>query len=397
MTAGRGGPGDRRGGLPVGQAGPGDRQVGTPEAGWPPMPAPVGPVDPAALAAAAGELEARCPGRVSRDLPLAPLTTFRLGGPAAVFLRAEELDDLAALAEVLGATGVPLLVVGRGSNMLVADGGWPGIVLHLGQRFRRVEVEGTELEAGAATPLPSLAARSAKASLGGIAFAVAIPGTVGGGVRMNAGAHGSELADRLLWADVFHLTGEPAGRGGTGGLKPSPPVGRSVRMKPDELGLSYRRSALPAGAVVTAARFALTPAPEATVRAEIDEARRWRRDNQPVNQPNCGSVFANPAEMAAGRVVELLGMKGEASGGARVSEVHANFIVAADGATAADVLVLIRRAMRRARDELGITLRTEVQLVGDFGPAAPEDAPAGPVGAGPGEAPAGPRRGEGAT
>ena len=334
---------------------------------WPPLPPPVGPVDPAALEVAAAGLETRCPGRVSRDLSLAPLTTFRLGGPAAVFLRAETLDDLAALADVLAVAPVPLLIVGRGSNLLVADGGWPGIVLHLGQRFRRVEIEGTELEAGAATPLPSLAARSAKASLGGIAFAVAIPGTVGGGVRMNAGAHGTELADRLLWADVFHLTGEGAGQRGSGGLKPSPPVDRAVRMKPDELGFGYRRSALPAGAVVTAARFALLPAPEAAVRAEIDEARRWRRDNQPVNQPNCGSVFANPPEMAAGRVVELVGMKGEAHGGARVSEVHANFIVAADGATANDVLVLIRRAMRRARDELGITLRTEVQLVGDFG------------------------------
>ena len=221
---------------------------------------------------------------------------------------------------MLRAAPVPLLIVGRGSNMLVADRGWPGIVLHLGQRFRRVEVEGTELEAGAATPLPSLAARSAKASLGGIAFAVAIPGT-------------------------------------------------------HALGFGYRRSALPPGAVVTAARFALTPATEATVRAEIDEARRWRRDNQPVNQPNCGSVFANPPEMAAGRVVELLGMKGERHGGARVSEVHANFIVAADGATAADVLALIRRAMGRARDELGITLRTEVQLVGDFGGAEPQEGP----------------------
>ena len=130
-----------------------------------------------------------------------------------MFLRAETLDDLAALAGVLRAAPVPLLIVGRGSNMLVADRGWPGIVLHLGQRFRRVEVEGTELEAGAATPLPGVAARSAKASLGGIAFAVAIPGTVGGGVRMNAGAHGSELADRLVWADVFHLTGDP-GRAG---------------------------------------------------------------------------------------------------------------------------------------------------------------------------------------
>jgi UDP-N-acetylmuramate dehydrogenase len=332
--------------------------------GWPPMPASVGPVDAAVLEAAAAALDARCPGRVGREVPLAPLTTFRLGGPAKVFLRAESLDDLAALADVLHATQVPLLVVGRGSNMLVADRGWPGIAVQLGQRFRGVEIDGTELEAGGAMPLPGVAARSARASLGGMAFAVAIPGSVGGGVRMNAGAHGSELADRLVWADVFHLTG--------------PAAGRAERLKPDELGFGYRRSALPAGTVVTAARFALTPAPEDSVRAEIDEARRWRRDNQPVNQPNCGSVFANPPEMAAGRVVELLGMKGEAHGGARISEVHANFIVAADGATAADVLVLIRRAMRRARDELGVTLRTEVQLVGDFGPA-----PAGPVAGGP--------------
>jgi UDP-N-acetylenolpyruvoylglucosamine reductase len=321
---------------------------------WPPMPDPVGPVDPAVLEAAAAELAGRCPGRVGRGVPLAPLTTFRLGGPAAVLLRAESSDDLADLAGVLGAAELPLLVIGRGSNMLVADAGWPGIVLQLGQRFRRVEVEGAELEAGGGAPLPSLAARSARASLGGMAFAVAIPGSVGGGVRMNAGAHGGELADLLVWADVFHLAGEAAGR--------------AARMKPDELGFGYRRSALPAGAVVTAARFALTPAPEAAVRAEIDDARRWRRDNQPVNQPNCGSVFANPPEMPAGRVVELLGMKGERHGGARVSEVHANFVVAGEGATAADVLVLVRRAMRRARDELGITLRTEVQLVGDFDP-----------------------------
>jgi UDP-N-acetylmuramate dehydrogenase len=321
--------------------------------GWPPMPAPVGPVDPDALEAAARELADRCQGRVTRDLPLAPMTTFRLGGPAALFLRAEGDADLVALAEVLAATRLPLLVVGRGSNLLVADAGWPGVVLHLGQRFRRVQVDGTELEAGAAMPLPGLAARSAAASLGGMAFAVAIPGSVGGGVRMNAGAHGTELADRLVWADVVRLAG--------------PTPGEQARLKPDQLGFAYRRSALPPGAVVTAARFSLAPAAEAAVRAEIDEARRWRRDNQPVNQPNCGSVFANPPEMAAGRVLELLGMKGEHAGGARVSEVHANFIVAAEGARSADVLALIRRAMRRARDELGIALRTEVQLVGDFG------------------------------
>jgi UDP-N-acetylmuramate dehydrogenase len=348
------------------------------------MPAPVGPVDPGALEAAAAELAARCPGRVSRDLPLAPMTTFRLGGPAALFLRAERDADLAALAEVLAATRLPLLIVGRGSNLLVADAGWPGVVLHLGQRYRRAEVDGTELEAGGAMPLPGLAARSAAASLGGMAFAVAIPGTVGGGVRMNAGAHGTELADRLLWADVVQVADPQPDRDPAAGTEPPRLPAEPTRVKPHELGFGYRRSALPPGAVVTAARFALTPASEAAVRAEIDEARRWRRDNQPVNQPNCGSVFANPQEMAAGRVLEVLGMKGERSGGARVSEVHANFIVAEDGARAADVLALIRRAMRRARDELGVVLRTEVQLVGGFGDAPPEGSgePQGPGGSG---------------
>jgi len=373
-----------------------------------PSPLRPGPVEEAALDEAHARLAARCGDRVSRDLVLAPLTTFRLGGPASLFLRAESVDDLVALAATLAAVPLPLLIVGRGSNLLVADAGWPGVALHLGQRFRGVQVEGDELQAGAATPLPSVASRSAAAELGGLAFAVAIPGSVGGGVRMNAGAHGSELSDRLLWAEVVALGGDGGGsggleseagaqgagghegpsgsppvNGGSGGLESeaatqgagghagpsgSPPVdfGEPRRLAPGELGFGYRRSALRPDAVVTAARFGLEPAGEAEVRAEIDEARRWRRDHQPVNQPNCGSVFANPQEMAAGRVVELLGMKGERVGGARVSEIHANFIVAADGARSADVLELIRRAVRRADEQLGITLRTEVQLVGDF-------------------------------
>jgi UDP-N-acetylmuramate dehydrogenase len=322
-------------------------------AGWPPLPPAVGPVEAAAVEAAAAELRARCPGRLGEHVPLAPLTTFRLGGPARLLLRAESAEDLAALGDVLAATGLPLLVLGRGSNLLVADAGWPGVVLTLGQGMRSIAVDGQEIEAGGGAPLPSLAARSAAASLGGLAFAVAIPGTVGGGVRMNAGAHGGELGDLLVWAEVVDLAA-----GGAAG---------PVRCKPDELGLSYRRSALPRMAVVTAARFACEPAPEERVRAEIADARRWRRDNQPVNQPNCGSVFANPLPLAAGQVVERLGMKGERRGGARISEVHANFIVATDGARSADVLELIRHAMRRARDELGVELRTEVQLVGDFG------------------------------
>jgi UDP-N-acetylmuramate dehydrogenase len=325
------------------------------------QPPRVGPVAAAAVAAAAGRLGARCPGRLGEHVPLAPLTTFRLGGPARLFLRAESAGDLIALADVLAELPVPLLILGRGSNVLVADAGWPGVVLHLGQHFRSIGVDGEQIEAGGAAPLPSLAARSAAASLGGLAFTVAIPGSVGGGVRMNAGAHGSEIGDRLVWAEVLDLAL---------GARAEP-----VRRKPDELGLRFRRSGLPRGAVVTAARFACESAPEAEVRAQIDEARRWRRDNQPVNQPNCGSVFVNPDGMAAGRVVELLGMKGERCGGARISEIHANFIVAAEGACAAHVIELIRRVMRRAREDLGLELRTEVQLAGDF--------TAGPPGGGP--------------
>jgi UDP-N-acetylmuramate dehydrogenase len=265
-----------------------------------------------------------------------------------------------------------VLVIGRGSNLLVGDGGWPGLAVHLGRGLRGISRHGDQLQAGAATPMPALASRSAAESLGGMSFAVAIPGTVGGGVRMNAGAHGTEVADRLVWAEVVALAdgaGQRAARLSgrrVPGLPGLEQPGRPARLTAGQLGLGYRRSALPPLAVVTAARFALSPAPAAQVRAEIDEARRWRRDHQPVNQPNCGSVFANPPGMAAGLAVQTLGMRGERAGGARFSEVHANFIVAEPGARAADVLELIRLAQRRAADELGVELRTEVQIVGTF-------------------------------
>jgi UDP-N-acetylmuramate dehydrogenase len=315
--------------------------------------------DPAALDEAHARLAASCGDRVSRDLALAPLTTFRLGGPASLFLRAESVEDLAALAETLAAVPLPLLIVGRGSNLLVADAGWPGVVLHLGQRFRGVTIDGAELEAGGATPLPSLAARSAAASLGGIAFAVAIPGSVGGGIRMNAGAHGSELSDRLLWAQAVDLAAGAAAE--------------PAQLKPGEIGFFFRGSTLPPSVVVTGARFVCEPRPEAEVRAEIDAARRWRRDNQPVNQPNCGSVFVNRPNLPGAVVVERLGMKGERCGGARISEIHANFIVAGEGARSADVLELIQRVLRRAREQGDFALRPEVRLVGDFGAGDPRD------------------------
>jgi UDP-N-acetylmuramate dehydrogenase len=328
------------------------------------MPPTVGPVEAAAVAAAAARLVARCPGRLGEQVPLAPLTTFRLGGPARLLLRAESREDLIALAEVLADLPLPLLILGRGSNILVADAGWPGVVVHLGQHFRSVTVDGEQIESGGAVPLPSLAARSAAASLGGLAFTVAIPGSVGGGVRMNAGAHGGELSERLVWAEVLDLAAGPAAQPG--------------RRKPDELGFVFRGSALPPSAVVTAARFACEPAAEAQVRAEIAAARRWRHENQPVNQPNCGSVFVNRPNLPGGLVVERLGMKGERCGGAQISEVHANFIVAGDHARAADVVELIRRVLRRAREQGDLELGLEVKLVGDFAAPGPGAAGGGP-------------------
>jgi UDP-N-acetylmuramate dehydrogenase len=328
------------------------------------LPPSVGPVEAAAVEAVAARLGARCPGRLGEQVPLAPLTTFRLGGPARLFLRAESLGDLVALAEVLAEVPVPLLVLGRGSNVLVSDAGWPGVVLHLGRYFRSVTIDGEEIEVGGATPLPSLAARSAAASLGGLAFAVAIPGSVGGGIRMNAGAHGGELSDRLLWAETIDLAAGASAQ--------------SIRVKPGDIGFVFRGSALPRSVVVTSARFICDPTPEAEVRAQIDEARRWRRENQPVNQPNCGSVFVNRPNLPGALVVERLGMKGERCGGARISEIHANFIVAGEGARSADVLELIRRVIRRARDEGDFALRPEVQLAGDFAATGPGVAGDGP-------------------
>ena len=294
-------------------------------------------------------LNERAHGRVERDVPLGPFTSYGLGGAAALFLEAEGDEDLAALAEALRRTGLPLLVIGRGSNMLVSDRGFPGIALRLGGGFRWTRVEGHSIEAAAAVPLPSVAVLSGRESLAGLEFAVAIPASVGGAVRMNAGAHGHSVGEVLETVDVYRLD-------------------RSVRERiaSADLGFSYRSSDLPPESLVVGARFALAPGDAEEIQAKLREARDWRRANQPLNLPNAGSVFKNPPGDAAGRLIETVVGKGTAVGGARVSEVHANFIVASPGATAADVFTLIRRIRRRVKEDTGVDLEPEVRLVGDF-------------------------------
>ena len=288
-------------------------------------------------------------GRVERDASVGPLTSYGLGGAAAVFLEAEGDQDLAALGEALRESALPLLVIGRGSNMLVSDRGFPGIAVRLGAGFRWTRVEGERIEAGASVPLPGVAVLSGRESLAGLEFAVAIPASVGGAVRMNAGAHGRSVGEVLDAVDVFRLD-----------------AGLRERIPASSLGFSYRSSDLPADALVVGAGFGLSRGDQAEIQAKLREAREWRRANQPLNLPNAGSVFKNPAGDAAGRIIEQVLGKGVAVGGARISEVHANFIVASPGATANDVYSLIRVIQRKVKEDTGVDLEPEVRIVGDF-------------------------------
>lgn len=286
---------------------------------------------------------------VTDGTSLAELTTLRVGGPVGALVTAERDEDLAAVGRVATARELPWLVVGRGSNLLVSDAGWPGIVVTLGRGYRGVEVDGTRVRAGAAEPLPSLAVRVAREGLGGFAWAAAVPGSLGGAVRMNAGAHGGEMSEALVEVEVVRLRT---------GAREVWPV--------DTLGLRYRHSELPDDAVVVAAVLELARADEETLREEISEIRQWRREHQPLNEPNCGSVFTNPPGDSAGRLVDAAGCKDLVVGGARISDLHANFIVTRPDARAQDVLDLIRTVQRRVAEEFDVELHPEVVVAGRF-------------------------------
>lgn len=296
------------------------------------------------------DLRQRCRGEVEADAPLDGHTTLRVGGTARALVTATSLDDLVAIGEACAAHEAPALVIGRGSNLLVADAGWPGVVIVLGDAFTGYEIDGNRVHAGGAEMLPVLSVRLSNEGFVGFAWASAVPGSLGGAVRMNAGAHGSELAEFLVSADLFRLDSRQVETWGV-----------------DELGLSYRHSELPPDAVVIRATLELERGETEVIREEIREIKQWRRDHQPVNEPNCGSVFTNPEGDSAGRLVDAAGAKGLRVGGAQVSPKHANFIVTDEGATASDVRALIRRVRHRVAEEFGVELRPEVVMVGDFG------------------------------
>lgn len=305
-----------------------------------------------AVSPAAGSAE-----RVVRGAPAAPLTTYRVGGPIGVLVRVGSAEELEALAEVVRRHRPPLVVLGRGSNLLVADAGFPGLGVILDGGYADLATDGPDgaVRAGGGVPLPVLARRSAAAGRGGLEFYVGIPGTVGGAVRMNAGGHGRETRDVVRRAWVADLEGDGVPRA----------VGAS------ELGLGYRTSRVAATEVVVAAEMATEPCRPGTCEARIAEIVRWRRDHQPGGA-NAGSVFRNPPGDSAGRLVDACGLKGLRRGRAYVSPKHGNFIQADAGATAADVVAVVGAVRRRVADATGVVLEPELRLIGfDAGHGGP--------------------------
>jgi UDP-N-acetylmuramate dehydrogenase len=305
----------------------------------------------------AKRLMATIDGRVETRWPLARLTTYRLGGPAAVYVEPAHAHDLVALGRVLRdaqneGIHVPVLALGRGSNVVVSDDGWEGVVIRLPPgAFSWIEEfeEGPGCAAGASTSLPLLANWSARRALSGLEFLIAIPGSVGGAVRMNAGAHGRDVAECLVSVHVFDLDE------------------LTLEVRPaSALKLSYRYSNLTERDLVVEARFRLEPSDAAIVRNRIDSYRRHRAETQPGAQQNAGSVFKNPPGDHAGRLVEAAGLKGFRVRGASVSDVHANFFVADDTARAQDVRDLVDVVRARVFERFGVELVPEIRFVGRF-------------------------------
>ncbi|MDP8958234.1 MAG: UDP-N-acetylmuramate dehydrogenase [Actinomycetota bacterium] len=304
-------------------------------------------------------------GMVQEHVLLGPRTTYKMGGPARYLAEVPDEAALLRLADALSGSSpagdsLPVLVLGRGSNLLVSDDGFPGLVVLLGKAFAHVEVaEDDSVLAGGAASLPVVARTAGEAGRGGLEFLVGIPGSVGGGVRMNAGCHGAEVVDRLRSARVVSLLS-----------------GRVTEREAGGLDLAYRHSNLAPHEVVTRARFAAHPRSPAQSRELIREITRWRRDNQPGGTLNAGSVFRNPPGDAAGRLIDSLGLKGFRVGRASVSEKHGNFFIADRHASAQDVYDLVWAVRRRVGEEAGVWLEPEVQFAGPFRPSA--DRQAGP-------------------
>ena len=304
---------------------------------------------PGPAAAAAERIEAAAAaldGLARPSVPLAPLTTYRVGGPAALFVEARHTNDLARVAAAVAATGIDVLVVGKGSNLLVADAGFAGLAVLLSDAFAGVDVAGTAVTAGAATFLPRVARASVNAGLTGFEWAVGVPGSIGGAVRMNAGGHGSDMAATLAHVTIVDLA-----------------TGEERAVPAADLALAYRSSNIAPHHVVTSATLALARGDAVAGTATFNVSVAGRRANQPGGH-NAGAVFTNPPGESAGRLIDSVGGKGLRVGTAEVSPKHANFIQSDDGGSADDVAALMAEARRRVASQAGVDLHAETRMVG---------------------------------
>jgi UDP-N-acetylenolpyruvoylglucosamine reductase len=291
------------------------------------------------------------PQDVAEDYPLARLTTVRTGGRGDFFARPHTGEVLAGLVAWAGAERIQVGVVGSGSNLLIADEGFRGLVIKLDGSLASIEQDGERLVCGGGARLPQAAAFAARAGLSGLEFGVNIPGTVGGAVKMNANAYGGDLARVLEWVDVTTPSG-------------------TDRRAPGELGFQYRRSNLAPGEIVARASFGLSPSEPGAVKETLAEMRSARRAAQPSGIKTFGSTFKNPDDprsegRSAGVLLDEAGCRGLTVGGARFSEKHANFVENMGDATTADVIALMGEGRRRVRERFGIELEAEVQFLGE--------------------------------
>ncbi len=280
--------------------------------------------------------------------PLAKHTYFGIGGAAAAYLEIGTVSELAAVARLHRETGVPVAVIGRGSNLLVSDTGFDGIGLRLVGALAALSVDGNVISAGAGLSLPRLSKRMSRLGLSGVEFALGIPGSVGGALIMNAGAWGSSFGDVVTNVTVMDTAGELA------------------TVSHQDAAFEYRRSGLDAHFCVVGATLALEPGDAETITAQMQGFYQQKIETQPFAEENAGCMFKNPAGDSAGRLIDISGLKGYRIGGAEVSTVHGNFILNIDNATAADVLELVTHIQEQVHKKTGISLETEVKRLGFF-------------------------------
>ena len=309
----------------------------------------------------AADLARRLGVKATRDEPLARFTTMRVGGPADLYAVAHNTFELRGLVRFARARAIPFLLLGRGSNLVISDAGVRGLVIHVKAEESRVDRDRYVSDAG--VPMARAATETQAAGLAGLEYGLAIPGTVGGAVWANAGAHGGDTASVLESATLLLEDGS------------------EVTLPADELRFAYRHSRLkdamdPAGAreIVLGATFRLRPDDAVAIKGRLEEIRRWRREHQPLGIPSAGSVFRNPPGDSAGRLIDQLGLKGYRVGGAVVSEKHANFIVNDRGGTATDVRRVVEHVRAQVQERCGITLALEIEVAGDWSAYTPQEA-----------------------